>query len=51
LGDGGHAAGHDGQPYLGYDYSNDEIVPDFDDPDIPAWVWDAYAYLRDGKIT
>ena len=41
------AAGHDGHPHLGHD--TDHIVPDFDDPDIPARVWDAY--LRDGKIT
>ena len=40
-------AGHDGHPHLGHD--TDHIVPDFDDPDIPARVWDAY--LRDGKIT
>ena len=40
-------AGHDGHPHLGHD--TDHIVPDFDDPDIPERVWDAY--LRDGKIT
>ena len=28
---------------------DDEIIPDLDDPDIPASVWDTH--LRDGKIT
>lgn len=28
---------------------DDEIIPDLDDPSVPAWVWDWL--LRDGKIT
>ena len=28
---------------------DDEVIPDLDDPHVPAWVWDWL--LKDGKIT
>ena len=29
--------------------SDDEVIPDLDDPDVPAWVWDWH--LQEGNIT